>query len=171
MSISIRKLISNDADIFFELRLESLKNSVTSYLSTYEEESRLGKDHYVKNVLSHREDDNVIFGAFLASKLIGIVGIYQATRIKMTHRSLIWGMYVKSEYRRNGIGRSLLSEALLHAKNKIKCTTIELSVEANNIPAKSLYESYGFKAWGIEPMAFRVDDKFYDEIHMKLMIE
>lgn len=171
MSIQIRKLISNDADMFFDLRLESLKNSITSYLSTYEEEKELGKEHYIKNVLSHAEQNNVIFGAFSESKMIGCIGIYPATQIKMLHRSLIWGIYVKPEYRHRGIARSLMMEAISHARNKIKCSTIELCVVEQNIAAKNLFESCGFQAWGIEPMALRIDDKFYNEIHMKLIIE
>lgn len=171
MHTHIRKLTENDADAFFELRLESLRNSVTSYLSTYEEERELGKGHYITHVLSLKDNDNVIFGAFLGMELVGIAGIYPATRSKISHRALIWGMYVKPEYRRDGIGRSLMVEALLHTKNKIKCLAIELSVESKNIPAKALYESFAFKAWGTEPMAFHVDDLFCDEIHMKLIIE
>ena len=52
MAIQIRKLTGKDADIFFDLRLESLQNSAENYFSTYEEEKEMGKDHYIKNVLS-----------------------------------------------------------------------------------------------------------------------
>lgn len=170
MTIQIRKLTQNDADNFYDLRLESLQTSAMSYLSTYDEEKELGKEHYIKNVLSHAKDNNVIFGAFLESKMIGFVGIYQATRAKMSHRSLIWGMYVNPDYRRDGVARALMEAAISHAKNKIKCLTIELCVVEQNIPAKNLFEACGFKAWGVEPMALCVDDKFYNEIHMKLVI-
>ncbi|MBC7742610.1 MAG: hypothetical protein H7061_10460 [Bdellovibrionaceae bacterium] len=48
----------------------------------------------------------------------------------------------------------------------MKVELIQLSVEANNLAARKLYESRGFKCWGTEPKAMRMDGQYYDDCHM-----
>ncbi len=51
-----------------------------------------------------------------------------------------WGVFVLTEYRRRGIGRSLMEEVVSYSyPNKLS-----LEVLINNIPAIKLYESLGF---------------------------
>ena len=41
-----------------------------------------------------------------------------------------------------------------------------LTVTHSNEPARLLYESEGFRSFGIEPRAIRVGDRYYDKDHM-----
>ncbi len=170
MSIQVRKLTEHDAEIFFKLRLESLQDSPSSYLSSYSEEVEMGKEFYIKNIFKNPSDLNVILGAFSGDALIGIIGIYQGTRAKVSHQSVIWGMYINPGLRQKGIGKSLMAEVILHAKSKMSCQLIKISVEENNFPAINLYKSFDFETWGIEPMALKLGEKLHNEIHMMLRI-
>jgi len=48
---------------------------------------------------------------------------------------------------------------------------IQLCVNADNVRARNLYLSLGFAAFGREPRALRVGDRFFDEEHMVLRLD
>lgn len=164
----VRKLLKEDLQAFFNLRLEALKNFPSGFLSTYAEEKAAGPVLF-ENLLSNQEAGNVIFGAVLDGKLIGCLGIYQKNQATIQHISTIWGMYVQPDYRNSGVGKALLTVALEHAKNELKCQVVNLSVDADNISAIKLYESFGFKSWGMEPKAKMMSGRFFDTLHMALL--
>jgi ribosomal protein S18 acetylase RimI-like enzyme len=112
----------------------------------------------------------VVYGALLQNTLIGVVGLYQVEKDKAKHNCNIWGLYVQPEYRAQGIGRTLMEAALKHIIEKILCSKINICVESSNLGALKLYETLGFKVWGIEPKAMQVDQTFYDEIHLSLLL-
>lgn len=168
-NISIRRLIAEDLSDFFNLRLEALLNSPTAFLASYEEERSLGAALYENSITQHKAN-NLILGAFSDQKLIGFIGVYQEEKQKTKHKANIWGMYVQPSYRNQGVGKVLMDYLLAHVKNNMNSVIINISVEATNLSAKKLYESYGFKTWGIESNAMKINDKFYDEAHMALRL-
>jgi RimJ/RimL family protein N-acetyltransferase len=44
-------------------------------------------------------------------------------------------------------------------------------VNAENVRARNLYLSLGFKPFGLEPRAMRVGDRYFDEEHMVLSLD
>lgn len=162
-----RKLEKEDLNIYFNLRLEALLDSPTAFLSSFDEEKKSGPKFYEKAM--NNNIHNLIFGAFKEDQLIGFIGIYQEERQKTSHKANIWGMYVQPNYRRQGVGKTLLEKALVYARNTMKSLIINISVEASNIHAKKLYEAHNFKVWGTEPKAMRVNGNFYTELHMALI--
>jgi len=73
--------------------------------------------------------------AKLDHKVVGFIGIEKVQdEVRITH------MAVDPTYRRQGIGRLMLEEAL-----KSKASKFILEVRESNSPARSLYESFGFK--------------------------
>lgn len=165
----IRKLTLADLNEFFILRLESLQDSPHSFLSSYEDEKKSGPDFY-ENILKKDNIDNVIFGAFVEDQLVGIVGIYQSKFRRLKHKANLWGAYVKSDKRGMGIAKQLMLTAINHARDKMNCILIILCVRTNNDAARKLYQSLGFVKWGTEPKSILIDDKFFDEDHMILML-
>ncbi|MGA7876576.1 MAG: GNAT family N-acetyltransferase, partial [Desulfoferrobacter sp.] len=62
----------------------------------------------------------------------------------------ILNISVHRSYRRRGIGRCLVREALLHGKRR-KAKVALLEVRRNNMAARKFYASMGFKAVGERP--------------------
>ena len=164
-----RRLNVNDLVKYFENRLRALKNSPSAFLTTFDEEVSRGTDHF-KKTLEHVGNDRVIFGALSNNEIIGTIGLFREERPKISHKAKIWGMYVDVKYRKAGVGKTLLDNAIKHAREKMKVSAIYLSVEAKNQAAKYLYETKGFKCWGTEPMAMSADGEFFDEDHMVLQL-
>lgn len=59
-------------------------------------------------------------------------------------RGWVGGMGVATDYRRQGIGRQLMTAILATARDR-QLTSVQLEVLTQNSPAKTLYESLGFE--------------------------
>lgn len=90
--------------------------------------------------------------------------------IKLAHKAMIWGMYVSPKARCKGVGRELLMEAVTLARSVPAILQVNLCVNAANEPARRLYDSMGFKAFGHETGAMLIDGELHDEIHMCLQL-
>lgn len=166
--MEVRRLVSEDLDSYFENRLRALQNSPSAFLTTFVEEKERGSSHFA-NTLAHKGNEKVIFGAVENGTVVGTLGLFQETRPKLTHKAVIWGMYVDADKRKSGVGKRLVELAIQHARDHMRVAGIYLTVESNNFPAKRLYESKGFKIWGTEPKAMAAGESFFDEDHMVLL--
>lgn len=159
------KLLSNqDWSLFKELRLQALYNNPENFASSYSEAKILPDDDF-KSML----DNNFIFGAFDDDNLVGIVGYYKNSALKIKHKGVIWGLYLQKEYRAQGISSNLFSELIGHAKDKV--SILQLSVNIENKSAINLYKKYGFKIYGQENNAMYVNEKYIDEYLMCLELK
>lgn len=154
--------------MYYESRLDALRMAPLAFLTTVEEEQKRGL-HFFETIMSRTDDNNVIFGAFENERLVGSVGVIKGDRSKHKHRASIWGMFVDERQRGKGVGSALLDLAMQHAQNVMNVGLIFLSVEAQNTAAVKLYESKGFRTWGIEPNAVFEGGVFYDDRHMVWM--
>jgi RimJ/RimL family protein N-acetyltransferase len=160
----IRRLTPEDASAFRTLRLSALLDEPTAFGASYEEESALAPDVLASRLVQHA--DRGVFGAFDGDTLVGLVALAREDKLKLRHKGMIFGVYVTPEARGKGIGRKLLAQALALAKSVPGLLQVNLSVNANNPAAISLYESLGFQTFGREPGAMKIGDSLYDELHM-----
>ena len=77
-------------------------------------------------------------------------------------------MYVAPRLRGQGAGDALLIEALRVARTCEGLRAILLSVSETQAAARRLYERLGFRAYGVEPGALRVGERYLDEEFMIL---
>ena len=91
-------------------------------------------------------DENIIILAYYINKII--VG-YILIRKTDNNTCLLDGLYVEKEYRNKGIGKSLLTEAILRIRN-MNIKYIDINVMYNNIIAKHIYEKLGFVVYEIK---------------------
>jgi ribosomal protein S18 acetylase RimI-like enzyme len=100
-----------------------------------------------------------------------MVGLTRDRPIKAAHRACVWGVYVKPGYRRNGVGGKLLTETLEHARRMDGVALVYLSVSERTPNAKRLYETAGFKVWGVEPDCIRYAGESAREYHLALALQ
>ena len=72
---------------------------------------------------------------------------------RLAHKGILWGMYVAPQARRQGVARRIVSHLLQRAAGERGLRQVNLGVLASNGPARALYDSFGFVAWGHEPAA------------------
>ncbi len=167
--MEVRRLIPADIDAFFAIRLRALGIAPTAFNTTLEEDQRSGPSRFMAT-LADESNTKAIFGAVIDDKIVAILAILQEERSQTRHKASISSVFVDVDHRRKGLATQLLDVAIHFAQNEMLVSAIYLSVESKNSSAITLYESRGFKIWGIEPRAMLRDGVFYDQAQMVLVL-
>jgi ribosomal protein S18 acetylase RimI-like enzyme len=160
--IEIRRLTREDAAdvaLYRDIRLEALKDSSEAFGSAFEVENAQPLSWH-----SDRLGNSTVLGAFRDTTLVAIAGFAIQQGRKRAHKGLLWGMYVRPPARKAGIGRRLVEAICDLARQHVEL--IQLTVVQDNTPARDLYASLGFVAYGIEKNALKQDSRYYDEVLM-----
>ena len=160
----IRRLVPADAPAFQALRLQGLRECPAAFGSSYEEECET-PSHVIAGHLAP-ESGRCMFGAFNETQLVGVVGFGRESARKLQHKGFIRAMYVAPSARNMSVGKQLLGHALAFAESVPGLRQVTLVVNASNAPAIALYESQGFKSFGVEPASILVEGVPHDEMHM-----
>jgi RimJ/RimL family protein N-acetyltransferase len=164
----IRRLDAADADAYQALRLRGLRESPSSFGSTYEEEADLPMSTIGERLARGAAGDDVVFGEWDGDALVGVAGLNRARNRKGRHRGSVWGMYVAPEARGRGMARALLDALVAHARTVDGLERLELGVETTNAAARELYLRSGFIPYGVQPDAYRMDGTSWDSELMTL---
>jgi len=159
--IQIRQLTPADAESFRELRLEGLRLNPEAFGSTYEFEKDQPLTRYTGWLTN-----STVFGAYQNSELIGTASFTQQSGLKDSHKGLLRAMYVRPTHRRSGAGRQLVQAVIELARQKVE--QLQLSVASTNQPALRLYQTLGFRQYGLEKNALKHNGTYSDEILMSL---
>lgn len=164
MSIPVRALSPRDAAAFQALRLRGLAEAPAAFASSVEEEQPVPIEHVARRL--EARDDGAIFGSYVDEQLCGLIGIQRESMRKLSHKAILWGMYVAPEARNAGHGSALVQQALEHAWSRLRVRQVNLGVHSLNDGAVKLYRRHGFEVFGTELGALLVDGQFQDELHM-----
>jgi len=165
-SITIRQLDNIHADECTNLLIRAVDEHPTHFHST-PDDIRKAPPMTIDNA----DPNSFSLGAFdIDDNLIGVVGFYRQTMTKLAHRGVVYRMYVPKEHAGQGIGRRLMEELLMRARQQSGLKKVNLFVSSANERAKRLYTSLGFVTFGVEREAICVDGVFYDEDDMVLYI-
>lgn len=166
--MQIRKLEVHDAPAFHALRLRALREHPAAFTSSFEEDAQLPVEASARRLDATR---NTFWGAFDADgTLRGMVGLEREQRAKNRHKATVVAMHVAGECAGRGAGRALL-QALLQEARAQGLELLVLTVTEGDGPARHLYESVGFRSFGIEPRAIKVGAQAYAKNHMFLQLE
>lgn len=161
----IRRLESDDAAIYREIRLEGLRQHPDSFGASWEDEIEKPDSWWTERLQS-----NTVFGGWIdGSPLLGVAGFYVPGTAKQRHKGVLWGMYVRPDARGTGLAASLLQRVIEHARPLVE--EIRLTVMASNAVAHRLYSAAGFEPYGLERRALKVGDHYYDDMLMALPLQ
>lgn len=166
MALELRALNATDADEYRRVRLNALQMEPSAYSSSYETALEQPRSFFINR--ASFKPDNFLFGAWDAASLIGMAGGYVDPELKRQHIGHVVSVWVEPEYRRQGLARQLTMLVMDQLQSLQQVTQIQLVATAGNQAAISLYEGFGFQAWGEEPRSIRVNDDYYNDIHMYL---
>jgi ribosomal protein S18 acetylase RimI-like enzyme len=159
-SFTIRHLTPADAADYRAIRLAALQNAPEAFGSTYEMEAA--------RPLSGWEERLQTPGAFAADldgKFVGLARFVQDSgSAKERHKGSIYGMYVASEARGQGVGSALLEAIIEHASGFVE--QLRLGVVDDNEAAIRLYQKHGFEIYGKEMRALKTDRGYSNELLM-----
>ena len=162
MKIKSRILHIDDLNDYRNIRLELLKENPTNFGSSVEEESQFD-DAMWERRLNNKNTTSI--AAYHDGEIVGICVIVKNPRLKMMHIAHLNSMYVKPNYRRNGISKGLLDYSFDFLQGS-DVEILHLSVVEHNENAIALYKKVGFKEIGIEPATIKYQEKYYNLILM-----
>jgi GNAT superfamily N-acetyltransferase len=163
-SLLVRRAEERDLAALRELRLEALRSHPESFGADYE--SSLAQPvEFWRDRLLPRPDGTAVFIADAGHTLAGMCGILPGSSPKTRHVAMIWGMYVRPEWRRRRLSEALLA-ACIDAARTAGMIRVRLAVVATNEAAIRCYRQSGFETYGVEPDAIRVGEDLFDELLM-----
>ncbi len=163
MIVWIERLDTRHALAYRALMLEAYDLHPQAFTSTVRERAVMPLGWWESRLTSKLD---VVFGAFEEDGLAGIVGLAFEPREKARHKATLFGMYVSGSARRRGLGYKLVQAALTEAQDRQGLRLVQLTVTAGNGAAINLYKRCGFIQFGLEPMAVRVGEVYFDKLHM-----
>jgi RimJ/RimL family protein N-acetyltransferase len=163
-SLTVRVLEAADVASYRELRLEGLKTHPEAFSSSWEYEAGQPVSWWAE-----RLQMNTVFGGWVdRSPLVGVAGLRVQDPVKLRHKGVLWGMYVRPEARGTGLAAALVRQVVERARTVVE--EICLSVVSSNVAARRLYSGAGFKEYGLERRAIKVGSEYYDELLMALLL-
>ena len=159
----IERLDASHALDYRALMLEAFDLHPQAFTSSVRERAAMPLGWWESRLTSKLD---LVLGAFEDGRLAGIVGLAFEPREKARHKVTLFGMYVTPGVRQRGLGYELVQAALAEAQHHGGLRLIQLTVTAGNDAAFNLYRRCGFVQFGLEPMAVRVGEDYFDKIHM-----
>ena len=163
--VEVNLLDPSYAKDYRSLLLEAYASSPDAFTSTPDERALEPESWWMKRLDVHL-GESLVIGAFAKGALVGTVALEFSARTKTRHKAQVMAMYVQAASRGQGIARRLLECLMWHAQNRPFLKVLTLTVTQGNLPAESLYGSFGFKVFGVEPMAIASGGEFLAKVHM-----
>ena len=165
----VARLAPSDAGRYRALMLHAYEVAGDAFTSTPDERAAEPESWWVRRIADPK-GLSIAFGAFIEGDLAGTVTIEFAAKPKTRHKAHLIGMFVSEALRGQGAGRALVQAALDAAASRPEVRVVTLTVTEGNAAAIGLYESCGFRTFGIEPMAIATPDGFKSKVHMWLAL-
>jgi RimJ/RimL family protein N-acetyltransferase len=165
--VEIRLFTEQDAQTLWDLRLLALETDPWSFVESPEELRAMSVEEFATRLRADHAE-NFIVGAFEQRTAVGMVGCYQEVPLKRRHKAWIWGVFVKPEERGRGIAKSVMQAVIERAKAIDGLDMVMLTVAVDQPAPRKLYESLGFRSFGVEPKGIKIGDQAHDEEHMVL---
>ena len=170
MNIEIRALNASDAAEYFALRLGGLEESPLAF-GRSAEEYRLEPLEKVAAGLGEVAGERVTLGAFLSGELVGAMTLVRDSGLKTRHKAVLVAVYVAPAARGQRVGELLLAALLDWARAVPGLLQVRLSVSVTQSAARRLYTAQGFRVYGLEPRALRVNGQDVDDELMVLVLD
>ena len=165
--IEVRRLTPEQTDAYVEVRQRMLREEPWSFSSSPADDLERERQR-AHDMLGDR--NWACIAAMSGSAIVSTARVFRTTRPKQAHAASIVSVWTDPAHRGRGLGRRVLLAAIDVARGWPGIELIELSVSERSEHARRLYESLGFKCWGVQPDAMRVSGESAAESFMQVAI-
>lgn len=160
---TLRRLAPHDVGEYRQIRLAALCITPDAFGSTFDAEATRPDSEHAERLAT-----SVVIGAYLDGRIVGMLGCKRYDGARELHKAFLWGFYVDPAHRCSGLGSSLLVAVVEAVPSGVE--QLLLTVVATNAPAITLYERFGFSAYGTEPRSLKTAGAYADEMLMVLFL-
>jgi ribosomal protein S18 acetylase RimI-like enzyme len=166
--IAVRALGVRDVEQYRALRLASLRNFQFCHGPAYEDALEQTLAWHAQRLA---KPGDYWFGAYDGDKLVGTIALRTQEGRRLRHSASLNSLVVDSGAQARGIGRLLVAHVIEFARAIGYIRQITLALTDGNTRAERLYESFGFKQFGLEPDALLHEGRYYAKQHRQLILE
>jgi ribosomal protein S18 acetylase RimI-like enzyme len=166
-AILVRPLVRDDAQQYQALRLASLRDFQFAHGPDYEEALAASLDWHAQRLA---RPDYHWFGAFDGASLAGAVCMRTQEGRRLRHSASMNSLMVERSHQGAGIGRLLVAHLIGFARSLGTIRQLTLEVNESNVPARRLYDSFGFRQFGLEPDAILHEGRYCAKQHLQLSL-
>jgi RimJ/RimL family protein N-acetyltransferase len=164
--IIIRPANEADAAALGDLRIEALRNHPDAFSAELERHLDRPMEFWIDWVRDRNNGQTaIVFVAEAGDALIGMTGLHGSGNPKTRHSGLIWGVYVRPDWRGLRIADRLIEACIDWARER-DLRVVKLAAVTTNAAAIRCYLRCGFSVYGVEPQAIFHDSAYYDELLM-----
>ena len=158
--MEIIRLQPDDAPRFLALRQIMFDTEAMSFRGAAADDAALGEAAWRERLARDHVYALVQDGEWLA-----VGGLSRLAGAKLDHKGLVWGMYALPAARGTGAAARIL-DALEDAARALGLRQLQLTLMADNLRARRVYERHGYVLYAIEPDSVRRGDVYADEALM-----
>lgn len=168
MEVVVREAIPDDAaEVLKHLEKTATETGFMTLgaegtgISVAEEKEQLARLYASKN--------NVLYVALMGEEVIATASIKSDSSPKLQHIGEL-GIVIAKDYWGLGLGTAMMEELIYWAKESGVMKRLELTVQARNERARTLYERMGFTLEAIMPRGVKDNGEYLDVCLMSMMI-
>jgi ribosomal protein S18 acetylase RimI-like enzyme len=166
-AILVRPLGQADAQQYRALRLASLRDFQFAHGPDYEEARAKPLAWHAQRLA---RPDYHWFGAFDGETMAGAICLRTQEGRRLRHSASLNSLMVERSHQGAGIGRLLVTHLIDFARSLGTIRQITLEVNESNVPARRLYDSFGFRQFGLEPDAILHEGRYCAKQHLQLSL-
>ncbi|NBX66390.1 MAG: GNAT family N-acetyltransferase [Proteobacteria bacterium] len=141
-SFLCRAFVPDEWQLCRDIRLEALLEEPSVFSSQYSLEEHKDEAYWRATASS---DHCTMFAVFYEGAVVGCVGIATMRDDVSGSSAILWGTYIKKQFRSNGLSRLLYKVLIDFALTKKHWQKIHVSHRATNLTSKKATLAHGFK--------------------------
>jgi ribosomal protein S18 acetylase RimI-like enzyme len=157
--ILVRNAHPSDAPSIISIKKEVISEKI--YMLREEDEAQLTEESETKEIREHLDREGSVY--IVAEHGENIAGFLEFLNgsLKRTKHAGMLSVYLRNDYREDGIGSMLMEELIHWAQNNVLIEKLTLAVFSINSRAIGLYRKHGFEVEGICPKDMKLSDGVY----------
>jgi GNAT superfamily N-acetyltransferase len=160
LAMDIVKLGPDNTERFLALRRGMFDTEAMSFRGASPDDDAIGLPAWRERLTRDH-----VYAVVEAGEWLAVGGLTRLAGRKLDHKGLVWGMYTAPAARGTGAAARILDALEATARN-LGLRQLQLTLMADNLRARRLYERHGYVLYAIEPESVQRDSEFADEALM-----
>ena len=168
MEVEVIKLTPEDWENFKTIRLKALKADPAAFGSSYKQEVNRPEEIWKQKLAT-----SWAYAAIVENQFVGMARVLFELGEHVQHVASIVSLFVKASYRQQGIGEKIIRRIIsdLHDQKVIVKIILLVNTNTDQKPAIRLFEKVGFKTIGIAKYGVKINQTYYNQLHMELIFK